>query len=369
MAINAVISVMLFALTAAPKAPAPEAAGLAKSDLTGAPQPEQPLSQARQHAATTEPAKSHSPIAPAAKNELKRSDQAGVPLDDQAKLQRARHFFAYGDYDKAIVLLEDLVLPGRLSTKQDLIDAQRMLGISAAMKGQDHEARRAFMDLLFLDPDVRLDAFLTPPRAVEFFESVASEMQSKLRELRAQKLQRQQKQQAKIKTQSIVERTIRQRSPWISLVPFGYPQFDRKSWGLGTLLLGLQSLSLGVVAVSAMADASLLDADGFLPRQDLPTHQGLRWANWIAAGSGLLFYALGVSEAWMSFQPEELVSERRVQVPLTKAADSDEDEAKKAPAAKPSGTKPADDAAPHSTKDPGSGSATTAPARPSEQEP
>ena len=304
MSIYAVISVILLGYSAAPDAQAVQA----------------PASKPEQNTAPiATDAKPHSEWPDSTASTATSGSKQKTSLIDetnyQSKLQSARHVFAYGDYAKAIILLEDLVLPGRLNKKQDLIDAQRMLGISAAMTGQEHEARRAFMDLLFLNPDVKLDPFLTPPRAVEFFESVASEMQNKLKELRAQK-NKGKTSKPVLKTETIVERRLQVRSPWIVLVPFGYPQFSRKSWGLGTLMLSLQSMSLGVHVATAIVDANLLTSDGYMQNRDMPLHQGLRLANWIAAGSGLLVYAIGVGEAWMSYQKETLISERRLQIPV-----------------------------------------------------
>lgn len=240
---------------------------------------------------------------------------AGLDNDPQAKLKRARNSFAYGDYELAVTLLADLVLPGRLEHQQDLIDAQRMLGVAAIMTGHQHEAKRAFMDLLFLDPDTSLDPFLTPPPAVEFFESVANEMRDKLQKLRVQR--KITKPPEKVTpTVTVIERTLRRHSRLAIFVPLGFAQFDRQAWAMGALFSGTQAISLGVVVTTALLDDSLRNSGGYLPEADLPLHQALRWTNWIAMGSAIAFYALGVSEAWFAFRDETLESQRRIELPV-----------------------------------------------------
>ncbi|MFH1809619.1 MAG: hypothetical protein ABIJ09_12800 [Pseudomonadota bacterium] len=247
---------------------------------------------------------------PASSTATTRASREGSPTEE---LARARNLFAYGDYTAAADMLAELVLPGRLTAEEDLVEAHRMLGISYALTERRAEARRAFMALLYLAPDTRLDPFLTPPAVVEFFDAVAAEIGDKLDEVRAKRAQDRAR-EATIPTVTVVERTVRQRPWFTALVPLGYPQFERGDWGWGLWFLGAQGLGLLAVATTSVASLALVTS-GELPAQDKPVYDALRVGNWLSAGALLAAYAGGVLESVLSYQPETLERERVREVP------------------------------------------------------
>lgn len=240
-----------------------------------------------------------------------RKDQSSAEQD----LERARNFFSYGDYKASSEILTELVLPGRLVVARDLVEAHRMLGISLFLLDQKSEARREFMALLYLDPDSKLDPFLTPPAVVEFFNTIYDGLEDKLQEVRVRKERDQQLRRQERKV-LVLERTVRVH-PWgETLVPFGYPQFRRGEMGRATIFLGSQALALATMAGSALWAGLLIEPAGSIRLQDVATYRTLRVVNWSAGGLTLALWAAGVAEAILAHRTTSDPEEQWLQVPV-----------------------------------------------------
>ncbi|MEW5853479.1 MAG: tetratricopeptide repeat protein [Myxococcota bacterium] len=178
-----------------------------------------------------------------------------VRAEPSPEFRRAQSLFEYGDYVQAIPLLEELVLPGRLTDEKEVAAAHRMLGVSYYQVGRRQEAAREFKSLLYLNPDATMDPFLTPPEVVEFFESVKRDMGDRLtelRELRAKEKAAREREAAARKAPPVEETPARQRvvvrkvrviPPPILWLPLGIPQFLMGHWWRGAGVLALQLLA------------------------------------------------------------------------------------------------------------------------------
>lgn len=241
---------------------------------------------------------------------------SGVMADAESELGKARNLFAYGDYQAAVTLLTELVMPGRLASREDLIETHSMLGIALYQLDRMPEAKREFMELLYLDPDHRLDPFLTPPPVVEFFDRVRAEIADQLEVRRAQ--QRTPTATEPADQVPLVERTLRRRHWSVALVPFGYPQFERGDPVRGAIFVGAQCLALAANLATGLGAIALLDARGRVASvEDRELYQLLRLLSYAALGVAAAAYAGGVGEALIAFEPVTLEAEQTRTIPQT----------------------------------------------------
>ncbi len=242
-----------------------------------------------------------------------------------ADLKVARAAFDYGDFGLSAMALERLVPASGLSDG-DRGEALKLLGLSRFYLKSEDEARRAFLQLLTLDPDYQLDPFYVPPAAVSFFESVRVDNDMLLAPLRAKRqsdkrteetskaaeLQRLQEAASRVRV-DVVERHYVRRPYWTVLLPFGIAQMENGDAGL--------SLSIGMAQVAAAAASVLFPLGiealrnpntGLIPSDKAVVAGQLKLAQYGSAG---LFYVLwGVSwwQASRHYQAEALESESRV---------------------------------------------------------
>ena len=95
-----------------------------------------------------------------------------LALTAPPELKRAKDRFEFGAYAEAAGALRQLLGGPRDLTDAEAVDAYRMLGIAEYQLGDTGAARTAFVNLLSVEPDYALDAFLVPPAIVEFFDRV-----------------------------------------------------------------------------------------------------------------------------------------------------------------------------------------------------
>ncbi len=240
-------------------------------------------------------------------------------------MRKARSFFEYGDYPSASKLLNHLIDATVFESGELRAEAYRLLGLADFYQGKKGEAYRAFLEMLFLNPDGELDPFYVPPAAVGFFEQVKKEAEPRLlplRELRRAEEQERLKQsieEARARQQHqiedeqrklmasapTVERRVVQREFWVSLLPFGIGQLQNGDRALGISLATTEVIAGATSVGSALLIESLRDsATGRFSSSDYPLAQRLNVAKWIGAG---IFYALwlgGAVHAAVRFQPE-----------------------------------------------------------------
>jgi hypothetical protein len=246
-------------------------------------------------------------------------------------MNRARRYFDYGDYPAVSRILTRLDVSG-IESLELRIDAYRLLGLSLFYQGKRGEAYRAFLELLYLDPDFQMDPFYVPPAAAEAFNEVRRDADAQLAPIRAQKrsleesrrrtmeeeAQRRRKRELEDEQRRIaamapvVERRVVQREFWVTMLPFGVGQLQNGDRNLGIALATSEVIAGATSAGSALLIEGLRDSTGKFNAGAYPLASRLNVAKWIGAG---VFYALwigGAIHAAARFQPEGTPTERLV---------------------------------------------------------
>jgi hypothetical protein len=180
------------------------------------------------------------------------------------ELKRAKDRFEFGAYADAAGTLRQLLAGSPNLAQQEALDAYRMLGISEYQLGDRRAARAAFVNLLSLEPDYALDAFLVPPPIVEFFDAVKREHEPTLGPLRERRreLAEQQRLADEARRRLLAEEHARTGPPnkvvrveeriyLFNWMPLGAGQFQNGERAKGTAIAAGQ-LVLGLVNVAAI---------------------------------------------------------------------------------------------------------------------
>jgi hypothetical protein len=180
------------------------------------------------------------------------------------ELKRAKDRFEFGAYAEAAGALRQLLGGPRDLTDAEAVDAYRMLGIAEYQLGDTGAARTAFVNLLSVEPDYALDAFLVPPAIVEFFDRVKKEHEPALAPLRERRreLREQQRLAEEARRRLLAEEAARAGPPTkivrleervylLNWMPLGAGQFQNGDRGKGAAIAAGQ-LVLGLVNVSAI---------------------------------------------------------------------------------------------------------------------
>lgn len=166
------------------------------------------------------------------------ADNAPTPLDGPRAVALARAAFEYRDFERVVELLNPWFHPPRLIDLNQRIEGRRLLGVSLHLLGDVKAAREEFAQLLELDPDHTLDAFITPPAVIQTFETVREQMKPALDALRSPP--------PPIPPAKTSVRTV--LHPAVNFLPFGLPQFvqDQPTWGAiwAVLQAGFWALNL-----------------------------------------------------------------------------------------------------------------------------
>ena len=247
---------------------------------------------------------------------------AGVPED----LKRARENYEYGDF-KSSAEMAARAADNSAATEKEQIEAYRLLALASHNLGRREHARDAFVRLLFLEPDYKLDPFFVPPPIVAFFEEVKTEKEPALAQIRERKrlireqerlrqedrkrlLAEEEKRRGEREGQqkqaaAVVLRTVEQRQKWITFLPFGAGQFQNGNANAGTMLAIFQgTLAIGSAASFGLIEALRDDGTGRFSSNNLPIAERINVVKWSTA---ILFYALwgyGIWDALSAFQPE-----------------------------------------------------------------
>jgi hypothetical protein len=180
------------------------------------------------------------------------------------ELKRAKDRFEFGAYADAAGTLRQMLARSPALTDREAIDAYRMLGISEYQLGDKLAARAAFVNLLSIEPDFALDAFLVPPPIVEFFDAVKKEHEAALAPLRERRreLAQQQRLADDAKRRLLAEEQARTGSPGkivrveeriylFNWLPLGAGQFQNGERAKGTAI-AVGQLVLGAVNITAI---------------------------------------------------------------------------------------------------------------------
>ncbi|GAC1558570.1 MAG: hypothetical protein NVS2B9_20610 [Myxococcales bacterium] len=277
-------------------------------------------------------------LAPAARAQPQQSAAGGdraAARDNEEQVSpveavsRARRYFDYGDYPAVSRILGRLDV-SEIESPELRMNAYRLLGLSFFYQGKRADAYRAFLELLYLDPDFQMDPFYVPPAAAEAFNEVRRDAEARLAPIRAQKrsiedarrktledeAQRRRKRELEDEQRRIaamapvVERRVVQREFWVTMLPFGVGQLQNGDRSLGIVLATSEVIAGATSAGSALLIESLRDSSGKFSPGAYPLASRLNVAKWVGAG---LFYALwigGAIHAAAHFQSESAPVER-----------------------------------------------------------
>jgi len=244
---------------------------------------------------------------------------AASPASPAEEFERAKNAYTFGDYALAVQLLDALLNPSvRLQDTGRIEEALELLGIAAYYEGDRTRSREAFLRLLSLRPDHRLDPLLVRPEVVELFTGIRTELKDKLEELRRKRDLRQAweaEQHRKGQPVDVVVRREVETPLWLSCVPFGVPQFSRGSPGWGAFFAGSQALA-GLGSLVAWTWALRLPGDdGRVTPDEHRFHEDR--LSWVYLVAGATFYALvawGVADGLIRHPDEPRLVEERHEV-------------------------------------------------------
>ena len=181
-----------------------------------------------------------------------------------ADLKRAKDRYEFGAYADAAGAVREILARRQGLPESEVVEAYRILGLSEYQLGDRGAARAAFVNLLSVDPDYALDAFLVPPQIVEFFDRVKREAEPELAPLRERR--RQLKEQERLAEEArrklLAEEAVRSGPPskvvlvqeriyLFNWLPFGAGQFQNGHNGKGTAI-AISQVLLGAVNLTAI---------------------------------------------------------------------------------------------------------------------
>ncbi len=247
-----------------------------------------------------------------------------------AELKRARDRYEFGAYADAAGAVRELLASRPDLPEPDLVEAWKLLGLAEYQLGDQARAREAFVNLLSLEPEYALDAFLVPPKIVEFFDQVKRDNEAQLAPLRQarQQLREQQRAADEAKRRLLAEEQARAGPPTKTVrvqdriylfnwLPLGAGQFQNGENFKGTTIavaeVLLAATNLGAIVIhnqiaddrsrrctlQSTANCSnppITDTDrALLSRIDM--------VKYVSAGLFWMVYAYGVVDAHLHYVP------------------------------------------------------------------
>ena len=247
------------------------------------------------------------------------------------QVRLAQREFEYGDYAKVAQRLAVLVEAGRFQTPELRARAYTLLGEALLLQNppREAEAHRAFLELLFLDPDTELDPFYVPPRIIEFFDREKKELEPQIAPLRAQRraekearrraleeeAKRRQAEEERRRQESVrprVERTVVQHEFWVSLLPFGLGQLQNGDRSLGYTLATLEVVFGAASVGSALLIEALRDqsTQKFAAGSDYQIAHRLQIVKWVGAAAFYSLWAFGAIHAAVNYKSQTIVRDQ-----------------------------------------------------------
>lgn len=267
------------------------------------------------------------------------------PPPPHPDLRRASARFEFGAWADAAAIVRQFLSRNPKPSEADAILAYRILGIAEWNLGDKAQARSAFVSLLSVDPDYKLDPFLVPPAIVEFFEEVRREHEPTLGPLREGRhaLKEQERLAEEARRRLLAEERARSGPPTkvirvqeriyaLNWVPFGAGQFQNGDRAKGTALaageLVLGAANIGAILLhnqiaNASRRCSVSELTGCsrppYPDSTRSTLKTVDAIKYVAAGLFWGAYAYGVLDAHLRFVPrvETEISPRADQVGLS----------------------------------------------------
>jgi hypothetical protein len=238
---------------------------------------------------------------------------ANPTKNPQASLEEGRVAYERGQYGQAVQTIHPLLYPSiELRTEDSVVEAHRLLALSYLFMTRTNEAEVEAVSLLALRPDYEPDPVVDPPAAVQFFHTLKTKQDSRLREIRERQKEEQerlrkeeerQREAAHAKAERVyVERVVNRHSRGIALLPF-VGQFYNHHNVTGGILVGAEAL-LSVAWAATTLAIYLEFPDNKVPfkqKDEARTLQGVQIGT--AAGFWALV-AVGIIDAQARFVPE-----------------------------------------------------------------
>lgn len=265
---------------------------------------------------------------------------AAQPVGDDADVAPVRAAFEFGNYEEALETARARIDRGELSPEA-LTELHKYAGLSALNLARSEDAERHLLAALRINPDLRLDPFLIPPRAIQFFDRIkashAAELEGIRQAQRAEQLAREQAEAERKRREEeeqrrrleelgrrVTIRTTEKKSWFANFLPFGIGQFQQDRPTRGILLASLEGALLtgSIIAWGGYNSLIITSSVVLTDRHDphtkkhptvdiewVPAEYEVRERNWkIAhyAGAGLFLavYAYGVVDALAHHQDE-----------------------------------------------------------------
>lgn len=265
---------------------------------------------------------------------------AAQPVGNEADVAAVRSAFEFGNYEEALASARARIDRGELSAEA-LVDLHKYAGLSALNLARNEDAERHLLAALRINPELRLDPFLVPPRAIQFFDRIkvarAAELEQVRQSQRQEQLAREQAEADRKRREQeeqrrrleelgrrVTYRTTERKSWFANFLPFGIGQFQQDRATLGIALASVQgALITGSIIAWGSYNSLVVTSSVVLtdrvdpwtkknPRVEIewvPAAFAVRERNWRIAhytGAGLFLavYAYGVADALARHQDE-----------------------------------------------------------------
>lgn len=200
----------------------------------------------------------------------------------------AENAWIFGDYALVVQTLTTWLLP-QPPTHAELdldlvVRSYGRLGASAFFGGQTDVAAAAFLQLLLIEPRAELDRLVYPAQVIRLFEQVRTDNAALLEPLIGE---------SAVGDEAVyIERTIREQSMLVSMLPFGWGLYaaDRPGSATGYMV---SQLATGVTSAGLfIANEAIRGADGTFARPG-----SARTRQQVQVASGWFFIALVAANA------------------------------------------------------------------------
>ena len=245
-------------------------------------------------------------------------------------LKRARDRYEFGAWADAAGAVRELLASHPDLSEAEQLEAYRILGLSEYQLGDRPQARTAFVHLLSIDPDFRLDPFLVPPPIVEFFDGVRREREPELAPLREQRrqLKEQQRLAEEARRRLLAEEQTRTGPPakilrveehvyLFNWLPLGAGQFQNGD-GTKGIVVASAEVVFGLVNIGAILVHNQIASDRSryctvrdtvncssppIPDSDRRLLDTIDMVKYVSAGLFWAVYAYGVIDAHRNYVP------------------------------------------------------------------
>ncbi|MBN2493980.1 MAG: hypothetical protein JXR96_05260 [Deltaproteobacteria bacterium] len=228
----------------------------------------------------------------------------------QERFAAAKLQFEYKNFEQAVEALGPLLSPTVLLTREeDIVEAREMLGLALFYLGKEAAARDEFVELLYLRPGHRLDAFLVPPPAVQFFEAIRNEpaMKEKLDQIERERREAAERARQAEKPPTEIRRIYLHRETEVhhralAFMPFGIGQFQNHHDVKGHVLLWSELALLAGYGSCVITLLALRDDNYDFEKTELA--QGAYVGQFVFGGLFLGAVVYGIVDANVYYEPE-----------------------------------------------------------------